>query len=145
MTQSSPRAKRWLAYFLRFNAAMLLCALLAVPMPYEWMQSIDRALGLGELPHSPIIGYLTRSLSALYGICGLFTLVISLDVDRYRPLVHLWGWSAIGFGAILLAIDLAVGMPFGWTLVDGSAGFVLGGIVLWLARRAAAEPGDETG
>lgn len=45
----------------------MLTALVAVVMPYEWMNVIHRQAGLGELPHVPIVGYLTRSISALYG------------------------------------------------------------------------------
>lgn len=35
---------------------MTLTALDAVFMPYEWMNLIHQRLGMGEVPHIPIVG-----------------------------------------------------------------------------------------
>ena len=64
------RNERILVWLLRLGGAVMLTALGAVVMPFDWMNSIHRQVGLGELPHVPIVGYLTRSISALYTLHG---------------------------------------------------------------------------
>lgn len=54
------RNEQILVWLLRLGGAVMLTALGAVVMPYEWMNSIRRQTGLGELPHVPIVGYLSR-------------------------------------------------------------------------------------
>lgn len=79
------RHRRALVWYLRIAAAVLLLALFAVFLPFEWMDAIHRGLGLGDLPKAPIVGYLTRSLSLLYALFGCLCLAVSFDVDRYLP------------------------------------------------------------
>ncbi len=55
------RNEQMLVWLLRFGGAVMLLALGAVVMPYEWMNGVHRNVGLGDLPHVPIVGYLTRS------------------------------------------------------------------------------------
>ena len=61
----------------------MLTALGAVVMPFELMNVIHQQMGLGELPHVPIVGYLTRSISALYALHGaLLVFMASLMLGR---------------------------------------------------------------
>jgi pseudouridine-5'-phosphate glycosidase len=60
------RSEKALVILLRASAVLLLTAVIPVVMPFVWMKDIHRQLGMGELPEGPIIGYLTRSLSAMY-------------------------------------------------------------------------------
>lgn len=107
-------------------------------MPFEWMDSTHRWLGMGELPRAPIVGYLARSVSGLYAFHGAFLLFVSLDVRRYLPLIRFVGLVGIFMGAILVGLDLASGMPVWWTTVEGPFVIVLSGIVLVLANRVQA-------
>jgi hypothetical protein len=66
----------------------MLTALVAVVMPYDWMNAIHQRQGLGELPHVPIIGYLTRSISALYALHGALLVFLAGDVRRFLPVVR---------------------------------------------------------
>ncbi len=52
--------ERILVWLLRVSGAVTLMALGAVVLPYEWMNVIHQHIGMGELPHIPIVGYLTR-------------------------------------------------------------------------------------
>jgi hypothetical protein len=65
------RNERILVWLLRVTGVIMLTALGAVVMPFGWMNSIHQQLGLGALPNVPIVGYLTRSISALYALHGL--------------------------------------------------------------------------
>jgi hypothetical protein len=88
-------------------------------MPVEWMASTHRWLGLGEFPRAPVVQYLARSISALYGFHGVLLLIVSTDTRKYRTLV--WYAAAMNmiFGAMIVAIDLHAGMPLFWTLGEG--------------------------
>lgn len=116
--QSSP-AERLLSLLLRIEAVVLLCALPAVIMPTAWMASIHQALGMGEMPHSPLVEYLTRSLSLLYAALAPVFLVLSTDLPRYLPVVWTLSWVRLGFGVTLLILDMAIGMPLIWVLSEG--------------------------
>lgn len=82
------RNERILVWLLRLGGAVMLTALGAVVMPFDWMNSIHRQVGLGELPHVPIVGYLTRSISALYALHGALLVFMAVDVRRYLPVVR---------------------------------------------------------
>ena len=130
--------ERLLVWLLRLFGASTLTALGAVFMPHDWMNLIHQRLGMGELPHLPIVGYLTRSISALYALHGALLLFVSLDVQRYLPLVRFLGAASAVMGALLLGLDLAVGMPVFWTVAEGPPVVALGIVILVLARRVKA-------
>jgi hypothetical protein len=130
-----PRAEKCLVLLLRLCGVVLLTAVVPAAMPLGWMAAIHRWLGLGAMPAGPLVGYLTRSLSALYAAHGVLMLFVSLDVRRYLPLVKCLAGLNVAFGGSLLAIDYVVGMPCWWTASEGPSILVMG-IILWcLASR----------
>lgn len=133
MTQVS-RAERWLVWALRFAGAVLLLAFIAVPLPVAWMAATHRWIGLGEFPASPLVDYLTRSISLLYGIKGGLYLLLSTDVRRYRAVIIYSACAGIFFGLSMIVIDTAAGMPWTWTVGEGPVVMVAGGTILMLVR-----------
>ena len=69
MAQTSTE-ERLLVLLLRFAGVVLLLAYGAVFLPAVWMAATHRWLELGDFPAFPIVDYLTRSISILYGIKG---------------------------------------------------------------------------
>jgi hypothetical protein len=131
MEQNPERALIW---FLRLTALTLLSAALAVVMPHAWMSAIHQWIGLHELPDLPMIGYLTRSLSALYAFLGAGCWFVSRELRRYAPLLRFTVPTSFFFGATLCAIDLLAEMPTLWTLVETL--FIFGwATTLWLLVR----------
>lgn len=108
-----------LVVFLRGTAAVLLLALPAVVLPHSWMNAVHEAMGLGTLPDGPLVGYLTRSASALYASLGLLYLYLSFDPRRWLDLIVVLAWIKVGFGTTVLLIDLLEGMPWYWTAAEG--------------------------
>ncbi len=135
------KPERWLSSLLWAMGVLLLVALVPAFMPFAWMQHIHRELRLGELPHLPITAYLTRSLSLLYAIHGGLLIYVAIDVRRHLPVVKCLGWLAVVFGALMLAIDLAAGMPWPWVLAEGPFIAIIGCVVVRLSisvERASA-------
>ena len=133
--------ERLLVLVLRFAGAVLLLAYAAVLLPVAWMAAVHRWLGLGEFPTYPLVDYLTRSISILYGIKGGLYLLLSTDVRRFRPVIVYSGWAAIGFGLAMFVIDLRAGMP--WTLGESPCIILAGAALLVLVRRVNGDiPGS---
>ena len=127
--------ERILVWLLRLSGAMTLTALGAVFMPYEWMNLIHQRLELGELPPVPIVGYLTRSVSALYALHGALLLFVSFDVPRYLPIVRFLGVAGAVMGVLLFGLDRAVGMPRPWANLEGPSVVAISVVILVLAAR----------
>jgi len=127
------RVEKAVVVILRVSGVVLLTALVPAVMPFAWMQDIHRALGMGELPDAPIVGYLTRSVSAFYALHGAMILFVSLDVRRYLPVVKCLAVLCVLFGAGMIVLDVLVGMPLFWVLGEGPSIIILGGVLLWLA------------
>ena len=133
MTRASTK-ERLLVLVLRLAGAVLLLAYAAVFLPVSWMAATHRWLGLGEFPSFPLVDYLTRSISILYGIKGGLYLLLSTDVRRYRPAIAYSGWAAIGFGLAMIVIDVRAGMPWTWVLGEGPFVILAGAALLVLVR-----------
>ncbi len=128
-------AEAVLRILLRFSACVLLLAFAAALLPFEWMAAIHARLGLGELPRAPIVEYLARSLSLLYGVHGAIVLFVSRDPRRHASLVLFIGWISAGLGIALTLVDVAAGMPMWWTLGEGPPLLAFSAVVVVLARR----------
>jgi hypothetical protein len=61
--------------------------------------------------------------------------VMAGDLRRHLPLVWLFGWLSLAAGITFLALDVAVGMPPAWTLVEAVTVLGFAGVGLWLTWR----------
>jgi hypothetical protein len=118
-----------------------LFALVAVFMPVSWMAAARRWLGLGKMPNSPVVEYLARSLSAIYAVFGALCLLVAADLERYRPLVRFLGAAFALLGLVLLAVDVAVGLPWWWIAIEGPALIGVGALMVSLARPMQSKTG----
>ena len=129
-------ARRLLAWLLYVMGGMMTAAFLAVVMPTSLMATIADWLGVGPLARSPLTEYLTRSLSAMYGVLGVLHLCLARDVVRYLNLIVVIGWLTVLAGAIMTVVDVAAGMPPFWSWSEGPPTVLTGLAFIWLARRA---------
>jgi len=132
--------ERILTIVMRVSAVVLLSAIAPALFPHAWMDAIHRRLGLGELPEIPIVGYLTRSASALYALHGALILYISLDVRRYLGFIRFLSCVSVVFGLGMLLIDVSVGLPGYWACAEGPFIAVASGLLYWLATKAGQAP-----
>lgn len=111
-------------------------AFAAVVLPTSGMVAIADWLGVGPLQQSALTEYLTRSLSTLYGALGVLHIYLARNVVRHLDVVVVLGWLTVLAGAIVTAIDFAVGMPPYWSWGEGPPTVIAGVALIWLARRA---------
>lgn len=128
-------AERTLVILLRVSGIVLLTALIPAVMPHSWMDEIHRRMELGQLPDMPIVGYLTRSLSALYALHGALVFFVSLDVRRYLPVIKCLFVLGFLFGLGMVILDQAVRMPTQWACCEGPSIIILSGIALWVTSK----------
>jgi hypothetical protein len=133
------KADKLLVILLRFVGVTALFALVAVFMPVSWMAATHRWLGLGEMPITPVVEYLARSVSAFYVLFGTLCLVVASDLERYQPMVRFLGVAFAVMSVALLGVDLAAGMLWWWSASEGPAGVVFGALMFFLARTEKSE------
>jgi hypothetical protein len=132
-------AERNLVWFLRLEAIVLLCAFPFALLPTEHMATIHAYLGLGELPRTPLVEYLTRSLSLVYAGWGPILLVLSREVKRYLPVLWVFAWLSVAFVPTLLVLDVVSDMPLSWTLAEAVSVSVFAGLTLLFVWRLQNE------
>lgn len=123
-----------LTVILRLAGLVTLTAFFAMVLPAAWMASTHRALGFGDWPQTPVFEYLARSIAALYGFHGGLLVLISGDPARHVTIVKYMAFMYIGFGLIVLAIDLDAGLPMWWTLAEGPPIAMTGVLMAVLSR-----------
>ena len=134
------KQKYYFKLFLRIIGATALFAIVAVVMPYSWMNAAHKWLGMGELPSEPIVGYLARSTSAFYAILGGLFWLVSFDLHRHRLVLLYLGYVIVIFGAALFIIDLVEGMPLSWSLTEGPFNLIFGVVILISSYRLDVKP-----
>jgi len=126
---------RFLRLFLRAIGSAGLLAVVAVVMPYSWMDAVHQWLGMGRLPGEPIVGYLARSTSGFYALFGGLMWVVSWDLRRHRMVLCYLGAATVVFGLALFAVDILEGMPLYWSFGEGPVNTAFGVYILVSSRR----------
>ena len=119
---------------LRLTGATEILAFISVVMPRSWMESAHSWLGLGVMPGGPLLMFMIRQASYVYGMHGVSLWLLATDVKRYRPLIIFNGISFLLAGVVFFLIDYSTGMPFWWTIVDSFGCGSFGAAMLWLNR-----------
>jgi len=129
---------RLLQILLRVGGITMLLATFAIFMPVSWMAGSHEWLGMGEFPESPLVDYLTRSISFLYAMHGGLLLIVAGNLQRYRPLLLYLGIATVAGGVLLTGIDLHADMPTWWTLAEGPPVALMGIVITWLVLRSTS-------
>ncbi len=134
-TVAQTNLERWLRLFLRLVGTTTLFALVAVVMPYSWMDAIHQLLGMGKLPSEPVVGYLAPSTSAFYAMLGGLLWTSSFQLQRSLHVLGYLGKVMVVFGIVLFCIDWLERMPWFWLAAEGPVNIALGLILLILRAR----------
>jgi len=139
-SSETSREERILILILRLSAILLLLAFPMMLLPVEWMAVTHRWMGLGEFPASPLVDYLTRSSSFLYGFHGGLLLLLSSNIRRYRTVLVYAIVMGFVFGVAIIAVDLHAGLPLSWTLGEGPL-IIVTAMIMGLLLRAVPRNG----
>jgi hypothetical protein len=128
--------KLFQAWLLRLAGATEILAFISVVMPRSWMEVSHAWLGLGEMPSGPIIMFMIRQASYVYGMHGISLWVLASNVERFRPLIILNGISFLLAAPVFFIIDYTAGLPLWWTVFDSVGCGFFGAALLLLNRQA---------
>jgi hypothetical protein len=129
-------SERLLKFLLRYIGSVSLLSLVAVFMPYSWMDVTHQWLGMGKLPAEPVVGYLARSASLFYAMLGGLLWVCSFDLQRHLTVLRYLGMAFLFFGIVILGVDFVEGMPWFWKYVEGPMVILFGGLILAFTKGA---------
>lgn len=129
------RSEKLQAWLLRLSGAVEILAFFAVVMPRSWMEATHSWLGMGEMAQGPLIMFMIRQASYVYGMHGVSLWVLASNVRRFQPLIVLNGISFTLAGLVFFVIDYSSGMPLWWTIEDSLGCAFFGIALLWLNRR----------
>jgi hypothetical protein len=110
--------ERWLKLLLRAFGTICLVALVPLFMPASWIHVAHEWLGWGPFPAPPIAEYMARSNSALSAFYGGLLVALSLDVNRYRPIIRYQALAIMAYSTAGLILGRAAGMPWWFVLGD---------------------------
>ena len=74
----------------------------------------------------------------LWGRAGGLLWLASTDLRKYHAVLNYLGFATLFLGATLCVVDWVEGLPKFWALWEGPFDMVLGGVMLYLNRRAAS-------
>ena len=126
------------SWLLRLAGATEILAFFAVVMPRAWMETSHTWLGLGNMPEGPIIMFMIRQASYVYGMHGVSLWILASNVKRFRPIVVFNGFSFLLAGPVFFLIDYYSDMPWFWTVIDSLGCGLFGAALLWLNRGECA-------
>ena len=126
------------SWLLRIAGTLEILAFIAVMLPRSWMEISHSWLGLGVMPGGPLTMFMIRQASYSYGMHGISLWVLSMNVNRFRPLVKLNGIAYLLAGPVFFAIDYSSGMPMWWTIGDSLGCGLMGAALLILLQRDEA-------
>lgn len=132
------------SWLLRLAGSFEILAFIAVLLPRSWMEISHSWLGLGEMPGGPLTMFMIRQASYSYGMHGVSLWVLSINVNRFRPLVKLNGIAYLLAGPVFFVIDYSSGMPMWWTIADSLGCALMGAALLILLQtdETGANPGN---
>ena len=113
-------------------------ALFPFVMPLSWMAFIHEWLGMGVLPDKPVVEYLARTTSALFGFLGGLYLVLATDVRRYARVITYSAMATLVLPAVNTPLCLRAGMPPWWMWGDVVVCWLFGLGILFLQWRAGS-------
>ena len=111
-------SRRLLTWLLRLAGVVEILAFFAVVMPRSWMEVSHEWLGMGEMPPGPLVNFIVRQASYVYGMHGVSLLVLATDVVKFRKLIVVNGIAFLLAGPVFFWVDWTAGMQWWWTVSD---------------------------
>ncbi len=110
----------------------------AVPfifLPWSVIESIGSWFGIESLPSMPIAVYFFKVTFGVFGLIGVFFVILARNPLESRPMLSLGAFGLILFGLLALVAGLYLGLPPIVFLGDGLSGLVLGIAILFLSSK----------
>ncbi len=104
-------------------------------LPVSVWESITKFFGVESLPDSPIFLYITRLMSAMCAVIGVFFIIMAIHPARYGIMVPFSGLATVFVGMVCWVTGLVMAMPSRWVLTDSFSCIVLGTLIFAFWRK----------
>jgi hypothetical protein len=121
---------RLVALSLRVLATFIALNSITVFLPEDWIDSVLVWCGVGHVPDAMLFRYLLRGAGVLLLALAMLIWIIASDVVRYQPLVIAVCVIFFIGAPVSWLIDVLVGLPFWWCILDSTICVLGGGIPL---------------
>ena len=113
--------------------------LVAVPFiffPWHAIETIGSCFGIESLPNTPISIYFFKVVFGIFGLIGVFFIILAKNPLKYGAMLNLGSIGLILYGLLALILGLCIGLtPFVY-IGDGLAGLVLGIVIFIFSSKA---------
>lgn len=113
--------------------------LTAVPfifLPWAVVETIGSWFGVEPLPDTPVAIYFFKIAFGIFGLIGVFFIILARNPLTYGPMLHLAIFGTILFGFLALIVGFAIGLPPIVYIGDGLSGVVLGFAMLIFSSKS---------
>jgi len=138
-TAKEVTAMKGLKIALWVAAVGCLAAVPFVVFPWTVLEAFTRWFGIEPLPDTPVVMYLFRVVCGIFGLIGIFFILLARNPLMYGPMLDLGAYGLIVFGLLALIVGASLGMPCTVFAGDALSGLILGIIIVILASRAKKE------
>lgn len=110
----------------------------AVPfifLPWAALESIGSWFGIESLPDTPIAVYFFKVAFGVFGLIGVFFIILAKNPLKYGPMLNLGAFGLILFALLALILGFSLGLPPIMYIGDGLSGLVLGIVILIFSSR----------
>lgn len=107
--------------------------LAAIPfifLPWAAIESIGSWFGIESLPDMPIAVYFFKVVFGVFGLIGVFFIILARNPLHYGSMLNLAAYGLILFGLLALIFGTSLGLPIVVYTGDGLSGLILGIIIL---------------
>ena len=103
--------------------------LAAIPFiftPWSVVENICSKFGFEGLPNTPMTIYFFKVYSGIFGLIGVFFIMLARDPLKYGSMLKLGAFGLVLFGLLALSIGISKSLPPIVYLGDGLSGLILG-------------------
>ncbi len=125
-------SKNGLRVVLGILSAALLCAFIAVVIPWEFLSKFISITGWDIAGFRGIEKYFIRLGFAGFGFIGMFFFILARDPYKYPAMVSLGGYGLLAFGLFCLGWGFYYGFQTWLWFGDAAFCWIFGGLILLL-------------
>lgn len=131
---------RSLKFALWICASGCLAAIPFVVLPWEIIQDLCLWFGIEPIPDTPLLMYFLRGACGIFGLIGLYFIVLARNPLDYGPMLNLGAHGLIAFGLLALILGLSLKISLKIFLGDAIFGIALGIVITILSYRVQKIP-----
>jgi hypothetical protein len=107
-----------------------LTAVLFLFLPWAVVESMVSWSGVELLPDTPILIYFYKVIFGVFGLIGVFFIILARNPFKYGSMLNLGAFGLILFGLLALILGFMIGIPPIVYLGDSLTGLVFGVAIL---------------